>query len=192
MTTQDLSTEFLNDMQARQKAWSDKNFGQQPPYMPMFGIIEEIGELVQAHGSGSTEEVKDAIGDIVIYLIAYCNSRSWPVHALWDEAPKEKDIDIITEDFYLETIRALAHHQLKGEQKIRGTQAKHDLAIRYRLGYLLFALGHLAQAYGETLWPLVGKVFDKVSLRDWVANPNDANVVAEKEDIARVLASTGY
>ena len=63
--------------------WARYNFGSNvPPYQPLLGAVEELGELAHAQLKGeqvirqyaeSTDQKIDAIGDIVIYLIDYCN-----------------------------------------------------------------------------------------------------------------------
>lgn len=60
--------------------WSLQNFGLQfskvtgvllGPLAPLMGIAEEVGELVTAVVIGDTKGVKDAIGDVLIYLCDY-------------------------------------------------------------------------------------------------------------------------
>ena len=72
----------LDELQSQVAAWSRKNFGDQPSYRPLLGVVEEVGELCHAHLKGeqgirhtAAELVamqKDAVGDIVIYLLDYC------------------------------------------------------------------------------------------------------------------------
>lgn len=69
--------------------WTRKNFGPPSPLgiHPLLGIMEEVGELAHAHLKqvqgirGTAEEhiaeAKDAIGDIVIYLADYCDTRGF-------------------------------------------------------------------------------------------------------------------
>lgn len=40
---------------------------------PLLGALEEVGELFEAHRDGTKEERVDAVGDIVLYLMDYCN-----------------------------------------------------------------------------------------------------------------------
>lgn len=39
----------------------------------LLGVVEEVGELVSAHNEGRYEECTDAVADIVLYLLDYCN-----------------------------------------------------------------------------------------------------------------------
>jgi NTP pyrophosphatase (non-canonical NTP hydrolase) len=62
--------------------WSSRNFGEQLPYRPLLGAVEEVGELSHAQLKmeqgirGSVEEhqaaAQDAVGDIIVYLADYC------------------------------------------------------------------------------------------------------------------------
>lgn len=67
--------------------WLQYNFPHQQNHDPLLGLAEEVGELCHAHLKlqqgirGSVLEhraaAEDAIGDIVIYLISYCNSNKY-------------------------------------------------------------------------------------------------------------------
>lgn len=52
-----------------------------PGLKPLLGVIEEVGELAKAYiaanqGAG-VSEVRDAVGDICIYLMDFCNRNGW-------------------------------------------------------------------------------------------------------------------
>lgn len=76
----DLDEQELSD-------WATNNFPDSPPYHPLLGVGEEVGELFHAHLKreqrirGSEEvhhaKAKDAIGDIVIYLLDYCRKMGY-------------------------------------------------------------------------------------------------------------------
>lgn len=79
--------ERFQQLQVRLWEWQDKNFGctgpQAPPRHPFLGMCEEAGELVHStlklsQGIRGTKEehianMKDAIGDIMVYLINFCH-----------------------------------------------------------------------------------------------------------------------
>jgi NTP pyrophosphatase (non-canonical NTP hydrolase) len=77
----------VRQIQKEQEAWSNYNFGKSDPTHSLLGISEEVGELAHAHlkklqGIRLTPEqyevkAKDAIGDIVIYLMDYCTLNGW-------------------------------------------------------------------------------------------------------------------
>ena len=72
----------LQQIQLEVDIWTKNNFGHQTPATPILGMIEEIGELAHAHlkeiqGIRKKDYVaakKDAIADIVIYLLNYYNT----------------------------------------------------------------------------------------------------------------------
>lgn len=81
------------------KVWADYNFPNTPSYRPLLGCSEELGELCHAHLKaeqgirGTPEELKaaklDAVGDLSIYLMDYCNKEGINYHEVvakvWDE-----------------------------------------------------------------------------------------------------------
>lgn len=63
--------------------WRARNFDAIAPGNLLLGVAEEFGELCKASrdemlGKPSTD-TKDAIGDTVLYLAAYCRERGWAV-----------------------------------------------------------------------------------------------------------------
>jgi len=78
--------------------WSRKNFGTQAAYRPLLGAVEETGELCHAQlkmeqgirtNEDHTSDAKDAIGDILIYLMNYCAIRGFNIEDIvettWEE-----------------------------------------------------------------------------------------------------------
>ena len=72
----------LKQIQSAVGAWAVKNFGNQASYLPLLGVVEELGELCHAHvkleqGIRTNEDhwegKIDAVGDVVIYLLDYCS-----------------------------------------------------------------------------------------------------------------------
>ena len=101
----------IRQIQKEQREWSADNFpgrGENlklgSSWMPLLGIIEEVGELAHSHlkheqgirGSDEkhTNAAKDAVGDIVVFLLDYCSSRGWDfedtVATVWAEV-KERN-----------------------------------------------------------------------------------------------------
>ena len=83
--------------------WADKNFGKQAAYRPLLGVVEELGELCHTQlkmeqGIRENEDhedaAKDAIGDIMIYLMHYCTVRGFNIEEIiemvWEEV-KERN-----------------------------------------------------------------------------------------------------
>jgi NTP pyrophosphatase (non-canonical NTP hydrolase) len=88
----------LEQIQAEQKEWSNANFGPQSPTLPLLGVVEEVGELCHAvlkreqgirRDENHLENEVDAIGDICIYLMDYCNRRGFNLMEIIDETWNE-------------------------------------------------------------------------------------------------------
>jgi NTP pyrophosphatase (non-canonical NTP hydrolase) len=88
----------LDQLQDEQYEWSRRNFGPQDPVLPLLGVAEEVGELCHAvlkrkqairMDEDHIAKEKDAIGDIVIFLMDYCNRRGFNllelINLAWDE-----------------------------------------------------------------------------------------------------------
>jgi NTP pyrophosphatase (non-canonical NTP hydrolase) len=75
----------LGDVQKSQKPWVKHNFGNRPSWMPLIGVMEELGELAHAflkkaqgiRGTAKEHDlaIKDAVADIVIFLCDFCSSQ---------------------------------------------------------------------------------------------------------------------
>ena len=95
----------LSEIQKEIKVWANKNFGKRlglkkrPSWHPLLGIGEELGELNHAYlkkeqkiRNGVEKYQKgaqDAIGDLVIYVIDFCNQEDFDIEeiltATWDK-----------------------------------------------------------------------------------------------------------
>lgn len=79
-------------LQSEQRAWSDFNFDPHTFLWPLWGTIEELGELVHARLKqeqgirGTPEEhlanQKDAIGDGIVFLSDVCSQKGWDLGEL--------------------------------------------------------------------------------------------------------------
>lgn len=84
-------TPFLQEIQDRHAKWTKHNFPDQTPSQALIGAMEELGELAHAHLKGEQgirlqedhdAAAKDAVGDIVLFLMAYCTHRGWSLYRL--------------------------------------------------------------------------------------------------------------
>lgn len=94
----------ITKLQNKIGEWTLQNFGHnsEGAYHPLLGLVEEIGELSHAHlkqqqgirGNYTEHEkaIKDAIGDIIIYLCDYCYQRGYDLESIikdtWDSVQK--------------------------------------------------------------------------------------------------------
>ena len=94
---------MLKLLQKEVQIWSEKNFGDQPSWIPLLGAVEELGELAHAHVKGAQRikmeedhvgNAKDAIGDIIIYLVDYCGRRGFNIEEIirttWEEVRRRE------------------------------------------------------------------------------------------------------
>ena len=106
-------------IQREQKAWALENFGEQLPHRALLGAVEELGELVEADPSSTSHIVelvkalgrlshsqlkgeqgirinkdhevlaKDAVADMIIFLVSYCNDKGFDIEDIvketWDK-----------------------------------------------------------------------------------------------------------
>jgi len=73
-------------MQHEHADWLNHNFPQQQPHDALLGITEEVGELSHVHlkeqqgirqidGDNAYNLKCDALGDLFIYMMSYCNTN---------------------------------------------------------------------------------------------------------------------
>lgn len=89
----------LEIFQNNLKEWINNNFPNKPAWQPLLGMVEEIGELShsflkQEQGIRGTfneheEKMKDAIGDIIIFLIHFCIIKNWQIEEIFENTWKE-------------------------------------------------------------------------------------------------------
>lgn len=163
----------LSQLQDEMKPWVLHNFGERPSSQPLRGIVEEIGELMQALEQNDLEAAQDGVADCMIFMADYCNASRYSIARLstvvrgtppWsgdhlDDAPQ-----------LLQVLGRLNHHDLKKEQGIRKGE-DHDQGIMDALAQIAGFLATLCSMRG---WPsietLVEKTWSKVKLRDWKKN----------------------
>lgn len=85
----------IQSIQIEQAVWAQRNFGDRNPYDAILGIMEELGELSHAMLKkkqgirGSEEEhiaaAKDAIGDMLVYMLDFCTGMKWDMMQILDE-----------------------------------------------------------------------------------------------------------
>lgn len=88
----------LKEIQTEQVEWLKHNFPEfncQKAYWALLGVVEEVGELSHSQLKseqgirGTQEELaekgKDAVGDIIIFLLAYCSAKGWDCEEIVNE-----------------------------------------------------------------------------------------------------------
>jgi NTP pyrophosphatase (non-canonical NTP hydrolase) len=96
---------WLQRIQEEHTKWSMDNFDEQDVFKMLAGVMEELGELAHAllkqsqgiRGSYQEHEEagKDAVGDIVIFIIAVCMIKSWDlttiIQDVWTKVVKKRN-----------------------------------------------------------------------------------------------------
>jgi len=89
---------MLKKLQQEQKIWADYNFPNKQSWHPLMGAVEELGELAHAHlktdqgirtNKPLEELAKNAIGDIIIYLVGYCSQMGFDLESIVEETWQE-------------------------------------------------------------------------------------------------------
>ena len=93
----------LKQLQTQVSEWSGRNFPDGEPWEPVMGLAEEVGELSHAFlkqhqgirlDEDHEAEMKDAVGDVVIYLADVCHRNGMDladcVTVAWNEV-KQRD-----------------------------------------------------------------------------------------------------
>ncbi len=173
-------------IQEEQIAWSERNFGQQPARLPHLGIIEELGELGSAYELDDIDQVRDAVGDVGIYALDFCGKMKWNLADFWNDRVwfDNESGDNTARRRIFTLVRRLAHHQLKGEQGIRGGAAHHEEQMRHTLRALMFMLDRICDSYlDDDFLNIIEAVWAKVRLRDWTKNKDNAHEVVAQQVI---------
>lgn len=95
----------MDAIQADHFEWTKKNFPEQEAFDCFMGVVEEVGELAHADlkkkqgirgdAEGHDAEARDAVGDIMIYLMGYCSKREWVMSEIleetWEKVVSKRD-----------------------------------------------------------------------------------------------------
>lgn len=147
--------------------WSEEQFGEQEAANCLMGASEELGELTRAFEEDDRAEVRDALGDIFLYLCDYAHREGieFPEKTSQRSGRRSEHIQI---DNLASSIGRLHHAQLKQRQGIRQDEwrtsdAAKSAALHDSIAYL--------EAYADTLdWSLeqiVKEVGEEVLDREW-------------------------
>lgn len=86
---------YIKKISEEHKIWTSKNFPDAELIDYILGIIEEVGELSHhvlkrkqniRNNENHEEEIKDAVADICIFIIGYCNKSFIDVNDVFEDA----------------------------------------------------------------------------------------------------------
>ena len=164
----------LQQIQLEVATWATSNFPNRKDYQPLLGIIEELGELCHAHlkaeqGIRTNEDHKekklDACGDIIIYLLDYCNVNNI---TLDDKRVIEYNRSILSQEILFNISRhvgKLANSHYAEQIKFLALIEIHEI-INCVWAYTYYHLN-------MELVDIVNNVWNAVKLRDWQKHPDN-------------------
>lgn len=157
----------LDAMQVRLAAWQARNFGVPAMTQIVCGVVEELGEWVEAE-SGSDDET-DAVADVTIYLSQLLTRARLSLSSIIDATfglARRPSFDW-SRSFDWQGDASLAHVALKHEQRIRGL----DDPWLMRCGIAAGAAMVLTTVGARDAADSLLAVAPRVLARDWVASP---------------------
>lgn len=159
----------LEQIQKEVSVWSQRNFGAQPSWKPLLGLVEEYVELLDAIQEMSLEKYEDAIGDIGIYLCDFCGREKIP----FTDDDRIRVYMCPTKKI-LFSLGSLSHAFLKKEQTIRVTE-KHNEVILENTREILSCLWSL-KSRGKDFLTILNETWEVVSKRDWTKNKDNGQL----------------
>lgn len=188
-------------MQEHHLAWETGNFGPQPIWVPLNGVVEEAGELFRSYlkifqgirgdVSKHKHDAKDAVGDILVFTLSYCTKMglkmadilkergpfsSAPVDEVW--TPHQDGLFAIQKAVY----RLVEAH-------IEGLDIEE---VKARVYGLMVALQVFSDKFLDGTHALdhMFMAWDEVKRREWKVNP--WNGTTEKCNVVLREAGKAY
>lgn len=167
-----MNTERLNQLIQEISTWSKRNFAVR---VPQLGVLEEIGETAHCllkRGQGIRgfdndeyfkEQLADALADTAIYLLNNMGEKGFEFEYDPDYVYGDSETDL----------------ELVSELAMLSANLLRDINVPDMSIEILEVLKSLGSRYGIDFWQKLEETWAKVSKRDWVANPKDANLIAE-------------
>lgn len=156
--------------------WAQEMFNGQPQFYAALGISEEVGELDLALQNNDEEEIKDSIGDVLVYTTQLCTSNRLDFRTLTNDFVSYFDFEHYKPDLSQipATVGRVSHLVLKREQRIRGMENKdfYRLNLSSAIMRLCACLKTLASSKDIDIKSTFTEVALKVMKRDWNLSKN--------------------
>lgn len=83
----------LAEIQSEIYSWKKRNFPNSGDIHQFLGVVEEVGELAHAvlklqqgiRGDEHEAEARDAVGDIMFFLMNFCSENGWSLSEILEE-----------------------------------------------------------------------------------------------------------
>ena len=186
--------EKFNDIQWKLWKWQEENFGptssSAPPRHPFLGMCEESGELVHSilklsQGIRGTREehiahIKDAIGDIMVYLInffyrsdiGFVQSKDSYFRKFGEQKSHSKiQLEMLSWSIFKDVTHLGLYFEPAFTEDFRLPVQYHN-SIKETVEILCDDLVYLCNLLGFTLYECIEEVWVNVlSKRNWKSNP---------------------
>lgn len=178
-----MNNEFWDKLQVDIAVWATHNFGDNPAWQPMLGLIEEIGEFYAAEenaGNSLTHsqrklQMEDAIGDQTVYALNLASKvgLNFYTDVIYDNYPQS-----LTAKELLGCLGLACHAVLKNAQGIRNMTNDHrkdKLKICLSMWYR-WACSQVSRYQMGPIGKIVETTWQAVSQRNWAKFREDAHV----------------
>lgn len=159
------------------KAWSEEVFGSEPAIWRCLGIVEELGELVDAE----TEEDRiDALADAGIFTFDLAARSGIEADELLLDEPMELDASI-GRSHLQSAIGSVAQVLLKTAQGIRGMDneaAAREALVKALVVFFETLKAYTVYNYKKDLIVLIGATYDRI-----VSKRTKVSLTSEKEKL---------
>lgn len=176
--------EFWERFQREHQKWQQANFGHQPAWAMLLGIVEETGEASSVHATPST--YLDAAADRLIFLTGLFSALGFEMRTSLERYVRYAPLGPLPVGTLGETalLGAAAHRVLKTAQGIRGSTEEHRAALEDIVSEMFWVWGRTAGIRAlytlaptpanewEALERLITDVWREVSLRNWKERPD--------------------
>jgi hypothetical protein len=165
-------------LQGEVMKWNLKNFPRAFPHQPTLGIVEEIGELMEADalctsGQDGIAKLCDAVGDVAIYCAVFCGLNGFDLFQLAVKHENDYNLLVDRQDEirlgFIVVAGKLCHAFLKDEQKIRGHHHRETMSAC--IGQIMSLLSALCRIYEIDILECIDVAWSEVSQRDWIKYP---------------------
>lgn len=170
---------------AERNQWVKTNFpDQEPGTDSVFGVMEEVGELAHAHlkqkqGIRMNEDhdakAKDAIGDVIIYLLGVMNYHQRYPTADFKPTLRRHEVNS-AHSALLQLGGSLGNLCRETDAEERGGEA---IGVQRVINKIVYYCQRYCDLRGWDFDAIVLETWKGVKKRDWIANPDDADVKAQ-------------
>jgi len=163
----DLPEDSLSALQVQLYRWQNNNFGLSSDVQIACGIAEEVGEFIEAWSGDDTDQLEDAVGDVLIYATQLATSNRLDFGTIFNFAdelsgPMVQQLSVVA--------GKLCHIALKSSQDIRGfADAEFRRKAVSEQLYLLVCAFHKSFGHNELEY-IYRRTAQLVLLRDWTTN----------------------